>query len=119
MPCERRSVADGVGQNDCARRGVSGVAESSDGLQVEQAGRLEIKPKIRVEHRAELSKGQARPLQSASPSGAHRRQATRRRRGCSAGGGDAGAGAGAGPLSGIQSTIVSSGVQTLPYCGCW
>ena len=44
MPSERRCVADGVGQNDCARRGVGGVAESPDGLQVEPAGRLEIEP---------------------------------------------------------------------------
>ena len=35
MPSERRCVADGVGQNDRARRGVGGVAESPDGLQVD------------------------------------------------------------------------------------
>ena len=123
VPCERRSVADGVGQNDCARRGVSGVAESPDGLQVERAGHFEIKPKIAGLSIA-LNSRKVRRGRCSQPrlSGAHRRQATRRRRGCSV---EAAATRRRRwrwrrrrTVNGIQSTIVSSGRPDLAVLAC-
>ena len=44
VPGVRRGVADGVSQNDRARRGVGGIAESPDRLQIDRAGDFEINP---------------------------------------------------------------------------
>ena len=75
MPATRRSVADGVGQNDRARRGVGGVAESPGGLQVDRAGDFEIDPTsiAGVEHRASPQKVRRGRCSQPRPLGAHPR----------------------------------------------
>src|SRR5262249_55912897 len=105
----------------------------SGSLQIERAAvDLEINPIeiVGTEHhgsrsserQARLPRGQPRPVKGTRvrvPA-----YATRRRRGCSAapavlgpelGDCGAGSGAGAGPLSGIQPTRFSTGIQTFPY----
>src|SRR5262245_51947 len=67
LPVALRSVADGVGQNDGARRGVGGVAEGPVSFQVTQAGCLPIEPKVRLEHRAEISEGRVGGAAAVSP----------------------------------------------------
>ena len=75
MPCESRSVADGVSQNDRARRDVGGVAESVPAAFRSTA--LATSKSIQLRSLAlnivSSSKSKARPLQSASPLGAHPR----------------------------------------------
>src|SRR5262249_41488221 len=115
MPSASRRVADCIGQNDRARRGVSDVPKSSGGLQVERAGRLEIQPDEIAAAKHQVASfersGEAAAVGLACPGVRRSYARTRFRRGCSgggggdSGGGDTGAGAGAGPSNGIQSTI--------------